>query len=85
MFSIFSEPHHIPHLPHFPRSPDTPLPNYKALVIGIDYVWSPDGLGPGNPVDDVKNIKKTLKGAGVRPFVRPFANAFSIYIYIRLM
>jgi hypothetical protein len=28
------------------------------------------------PVNDAKNIKKTLKGAGVRPFERPFANTF---------
>ena len=70
MPAIFSEPRHIP---HFRRSPNEPLPNYKALVIGINYMWSPDGLEPGDPdlqlkgpVNDAKDIKKTLKGADVQ-------------------
>src|SRR5229473_7783593 len=70
MPAIFSEPRHIP---HFRRSPNEPLPNYKALVISINYMWSPDGLGPGDPdlqlkgpVNDAKEIKKTSKGAGVQ-------------------
>ncbi len=64
---IFSQPLHIP---HFPRSPDAPLPNYKALAIGINYTWSADGSGPGDPdlqlkgaVNDAKAIKMILKGA----------------------
>ena len=59
-------------IPHFRRSPEAPLPNYKALVIGINYTWSPDGSGPGDPglrlkrpVNDAKAFKKTLKGASV--------------------
>jgi len=71
MAAIFSEPSHIP---HFRRSPNRPLPNYKALVVGINYTWNADGSGPGDPhlqlmgpVDDAKNIKNTLKGAGVLP------------------
>jgi hypothetical protein len=69
MFST-SNPRHIP---HFRRPSDAPLPNYKALVIGINYTWNPDGSGPGDPdlqlkgpVNDAKAMKKTLKGAGVR-------------------
>jgi hypothetical protein len=68
MFS--SKPRHVP---HFRRSPDAPLPNYKALVVGINYTWSPDDSGPGDPglqlkgpVNDAEAMKKTLKGAGVR-------------------
>ena len=70
MPAIFFKPRHVP---HFRRSPNEPLPNYKALVIGINYMWSPDGLGPGDPdlqlkgpVNDAKDIKKTLKGADVQ-------------------
>jgi hypothetical protein len=70
MAPTFSKP---PHIPHFRRSPDEPLPNYKALVIGINYTWSPDGSRPGDPdlrlmgpVNDANAIKKTLKGAGVQ-------------------
>jgi hypothetical protein len=80
MTPIFSKPRHIP---HFRRSPDAPLPNYKALVIGINYTWSPDGSGPGDPdlqlkgpVNDAKAIKKTLKGAGRA--AQMITNAFSL-------
>jgi hypothetical protein len=66
---MFSRPGHIP---HFRKSPDARPPNYKALVIGINYMWSPDGRGPGDAslklkgsVNDAKAIKKTLKGADV--------------------
>jgi hypothetical protein len=59
-------------IPHFRRSPEAPLPNYMALVIGINYMWSPDGSGPGDPglrlkrpVNDAKAFKRTLKGASV--------------------
>lgn len=67
---MFSRPRHI--IPHYRRSPDAPLPNYKALVIGINYMWSPDGRASGDPdlqlkgpVNDAKAIKKTLKGESV--------------------
>jgi hypothetical protein len=70
MVLTFSNPRHIPHLR---RSPDAPLPNYKAVVIGINYTWSPNGCGPGDadrrlkgPVNDATAMKKTLKGADVR-------------------
>lgn len=69
MAPMFSK---LRHIPHFRRSPEAPLPNYMALVIGINYTWSPDGCGPGDPnlrlkgpVNDAKAFKKTLKGAGV--------------------
>ena len=74
MAAPVSKPRHIP---HFRRSPDAPLPKYKALVIGINYAWSPDGCGLDNsdhesrlqlknPIYDAKAIKNTLKGAVVR-------------------
>ncbi|KAH9991892.1 caspase domain-containing protein [Russula vinacea] len=65
MVAIFSKPRQVP---HFRRSADAPLPKYKALVIGINYTWSPDGSEPGNaalqlrgPVNDAKSIKEMLK------------------------
>lgn len=75
MVLTFSIPRQSRHIPHFRRSPDAPLPNYKALVIGINYTSSPQAGGsrPGDsdlqlkgPVNDAKAMKKTLKGAGVR-------------------
>ena len=69
MVPTFSKPRHVP---HFRRSPDAPLPNYKALVIGINYTWNSEGSGPGDPslqlkgpANDAKAMKKTLKGEGV--------------------
>jgi hypothetical protein len=65
MVAVFSKPRHVP---HFRRSPDAPLPNYKALIIGINYAWSPDGSEPGDPelqlkgpVNDAKDFKEALK------------------------
>ena len=79
MVAIFSKPRQVP---HFRRSADAPLPKYKALVIGINYTWSPDGSEPGNaalqlrgPVNDAKSIKEMLKGERVlrkQPFVTAF-------------
>lgn len=82
---IFSEPRHIP---QYRRSPGLSPPNYKALAIGINYMWSPDGSVPGDPtlrlmgpVNDAKNMKETLKRAcarlnrrllGVRRFLTRF-------------
>jgi hypothetical protein len=53
-----------------------------ALVIGINYEWSPDGSGPGDPglqlkgpVNDAKNFKVALEGEGV-VLKRPLVTAF---------
>ena len=61
-----------PRVPHFRRSPGAPLPKCKALIIGINYMWSPDGSEPGDlrlqlkgPVNDAKDIKQMLKGERV--------------------
>ena len=68
MVPVFSRP-----IPHFRRCPDALLPNYKALVIGINYMWSCDGSGPGDPglrlngpVNDATAMKNALKGADMR-------------------
>jgi hypothetical protein len=68
-------------IPHIPRSP-SPVspsdgarnPNYKALLIGMNYSWpsgsavseqgDPSRPTPlGGPVRDVEEIKSTLMGA----------------------
>jgi hypothetical protein len=81
MVAVFSKPRHVP---HFRRSPDAPLPNYKALIIGINYAWSPDGSEPGDPelqlkgpVNDAKDFKEALKGEDVL-LKRPLVTAFSL-------
>jgi len=85
MAPTFSKPRHIP---HYRRSPDAPLPNYKALLIGINYMWGPDGSGPGDPdlqlkgpVNDAKAMKKILKGERVR--LQMITNALSLRFYSR--
>ena len=60
MAPAFSKP-----IPHFPRSPNAPLPNYKALVIGINYIGDSEYKLTG-PVNNAKAMKDALKGADVR-------------------
>lgn len=59
-------------IPHFPRSPGAPLPKYNALIIGINYIWSPDGSEEGDPelrlvgpVNDATAMRNALMGADV--------------------
>ena len=47
-------------IPPYRESPNDPLPQFKALVIGINYRSRPDELK--GPVNDAKDVKNALEG-----------------------
>ena len=47
-------------IPPYRKSPDAPLPKFRVLAIGINYRSRPDELK--GPVNDAKDVKKTLEG-----------------------
>ena len=57
---ILSQLSPISPIPPYRESPDDPLPQFKALIIGINYRSRPDELK--GPVNDAKDVKSTLEG-----------------------
>ena len=53
-------PSRLSPIPPYRESPDDPLPQFKALIVGINYRSRPDELK--GPVNDAKDVKRTLEG-----------------------
>jgi len=53
-------PSRLSPIPPYRASPEDPLPQFKALIIGINY-WSRSDELKG-PVNDARDVKKTLEG-----------------------
>lgn len=59
-------PSRLSPIPPYRESPNDPLPQFRALIIGINYWSRPDELK--GPVNDAKNVKKTLQGQARQQF-----------------
>ena len=53
-------PSRLSPIPPYRESPGDPLPQFRALIIGINYRSRPGELK--GPVNDAKDVKMTLEG-----------------------